>query len=152
MVQWLKKKSNFVFQLLCINIKHNFFGYLKITQPCSSRDAGGVLAYELTLFGPRGADYARNITTAPPHLFGRCGVSVKYIWNRNLTVPSIPYKRRPDFLLHMLFFLEVKIIMNLQLDYFGQLFQQLFTIFSTDNLLQISNVISSYFISKAKTH
>ena len=37
-----------------------------------------VLGYQLTLFGPRGADYARHITTAPPppHLFGRCGVSV----------------------------------------------------------------------------
>ena len=23
----------------------------------------------------KGADYARHITTAPPHLFGRCGVS-----------------------------------------------------------------------------
>ena len=49
------------------------------------RDAGGgggghvppqVLEYHLTLFGPRGADYARHITTGPPpHLFGRCGVS-----------------------------------------------------------------------------
>ena len=24
----------------------------------------------------KGADYARHITTVPPHLFGRCGVSV----------------------------------------------------------------------------
>ena len=31
--------------------------------------------YQLTLSGPRGADYARYITTGPPHLFGRCGVS-----------------------------------------------------------------------------
>ena len=41
------------------------------------RDAGGgggagghvppqVLGYQLTLFGPRGADYARHITTCPP--------------------------------------------------------------------------------------
>jgi hypothetical protein len=41
------------------------------------RDAGGggaggarappqVLGYQLTLFGPRGADYARHITTGPP--------------------------------------------------------------------------------------
>ena len=28
-----------------------------------------VLGYQLTLFGPRGADYARHITTAPPHIF-----------------------------------------------------------------------------------
>ena len=53
-----------------------------------SRDAGDgegqgghvppqVLGYQLTLFGPRGADYARHITTGPPHLFGRCGVSVQ---------------------------------------------------------------------------
>jgi hypothetical protein len=54
------------------------------------RDAGGggqgggacappqVLGYQLTLFGPRRADYARHITSAP-HLFGRCGVSVMYI-------------------------------------------------------------------------
>ena len=45
------------------------------------RDAGGggrqgghvppqVLGYQLTLFGPRGADYACHITSAPPHLFG----------------------------------------------------------------------------------
>ena len=35
------------------------------------------LGYQLTLFGPKGADYARNITTAPlPHIFGQCGVSV----------------------------------------------------------------------------
>ena len=33
-----------------------------------------VLGYQLTLFGPKGADYACYIT-APPHLFGRCGVS-----------------------------------------------------------------------------
>ena len=44
------------------------------------RDAGGggpqVLGYQLTLFEPWGADYARHITSAPPpHLFGRCGVS-----------------------------------------------------------------------------
>ena len=25
-----------------------------------------VLGYQLTLFGPRGADYARHITTGPP--------------------------------------------------------------------------------------
>ena len=41
-----------------------------------NRDAGGggaggahapqVLEYQLTLFGPRGADYARYITTGPP--------------------------------------------------------------------------------------
>ena len=34
-----------------------------------TRDAGGggtVLGYQLTLFGPRGADYARHITTGPP--------------------------------------------------------------------------------------
>ena len=40
------------------------------------RDAGGgaaggahapqVLGYQLTLFGPRGADYAHHITTVPP--------------------------------------------------------------------------------------
>ena len=45
--------------------------------PCGSRDAGGgraggyvpppqVLGYQLTLFGPRRADYARHITTCPP--------------------------------------------------------------------------------------
>ena len=28
-----------------------------------------VLGYQLTLFGPRGADYARHITTAPPQSF-----------------------------------------------------------------------------------
>ena len=26
----------------------------------------------------KGADYARHITTVPPHHFGRCGVSVTY--------------------------------------------------------------------------
>ena len=36
---------------------------------------GQVLVYQLTLFGLRGADYARHITTGP-HLFGRCGISV----------------------------------------------------------------------------
>ena len=35
-----------------------------------------VLGYQLTLFKPRGADYARILLLAP-HLFGRCGVSVK---------------------------------------------------------------------------
>ena len=41
--------------------------------------AGGqVLGYQLTPFGPRGADYARHITTCPPpHLLGWCGVSAK---------------------------------------------------------------------------
>ena len=38
-----------------------------------------VLGYQLILFGPRGADYAHHITTAPPHLFRQCGVSVQYI-------------------------------------------------------------------------
>ena len=42
----------------------------------TNRDAGGggaggacapqVLGYQLTLFGPRGADYPRHITTCPP--------------------------------------------------------------------------------------
>ena len=49
--------------------------------PLICRDAGGgggavghvptpqVLGYQLTLFGPRGADYARHITTGPPPSF-----------------------------------------------------------------------------------
>jgi hypothetical protein len=35
MVQWSKKNNLIsVFQLLCINRKHNFFRYVKITQLC----------------------------------------------------------------------------------------------------------------------
>jgi hypothetical protein len=37
-----------------------------------SRDAGGggqVLGYQLTLFGPRGADYAHHITAGPSPIF-----------------------------------------------------------------------------------
>jgi hypothetical protein len=39
---------------------------------------------QLTLFGPRGTDYASPITTAPPppHIFGRRGVSD---WEKILT-------------------------------------------------------------------
>ena len=57
-------------------------------QKNNNRDAGGggeggghvppqVLGYQLTLFGPREADYARHITSAP-HLFGQCGVSEQH--------------------------------------------------------------------------
>ena len=36
----------------------------------------GGRGYQITLFGPRGANYNRHITSAPPlHLFGRFGVS-----------------------------------------------------------------------------
>ena len=31
-----------------------------------SKQTCEVLGYQLTLFGPRGADYARHITTGPP--------------------------------------------------------------------------------------
>ena len=45
--------------------------------PSQSRDAG-VLGYQLTLFGPRGADYARHITTGPSiFLDDAAGVSAK---------------------------------------------------------------------------
>ena len=37
------------------------------------------MGYQLTLFRPRGTDYARHITTGPPHLFGRCAVSGSYM-------------------------------------------------------------------------
>ena len=40
-----------------------------------------VLGYQLTLFGPRGADYACHITTCPPpHLFGGGGISALPQW------------------------------------------------------------------------
>ena len=46
------------------------------------RDAGGGGACAPPSFGisvnpirTKGADYARHITTVPPHYFGRCGVS-----------------------------------------------------------------------------
>ena len=58
-----------------------------------TRDAGGggggqgrhvppqVLGYQLTLFGPRGADYARHITTGPP-IFLDDAASLKCIQGR----------------------------------------------------------------------
>ena len=60
--------------------KNNFFSSSRLHTQRRRRWGGHVppqvLGYQLTLFRPRGADYAHHITTGPPpQLFGRCGVS-----------------------------------------------------------------------------
>ena len=58
--------------------------YECLTETPEVGEPGG---YQLTLFEPRGADYARHITTGPPHLFGQCGASdlVSTIYGSNVS-------------------------------------------------------------------
>ena len=67
------------FSLVCITmisiLKCNF-----IVRDAGAGGAGGARAppsvgISVTPIRTKGADYARHITTVPPHHFGRCGVS-----------------------------------------------------------------------------
>ena len=63
-----------------VQVIYHLINHLNTVMLLVGRDAGGVgagghvppqvLGYQLTLFGPRGADYARYITTRPPIFLG----------------------------------------------------------------------------------
>ena len=49
-----------------------------------------VLGYQLTLFVPRGADYARHVTTCPP-IFSDDAASLTCILNQNAQVLTLAF-------------------------------------------------------------
>ena len=69
--------KNIFFQQMAVEFFKNF-SWFRLKLLSETPEVGGqgghvppqVLGYQLTLFGPKGADYARYITTCPPHLFG----------------------------------------------------------------------------------
>ena len=51
----------------------------KLLRDAGGGGPGGHFGYQLTLFGPRGADYARHITTGPPPIFLDDAASLLYV-------------------------------------------------------------------------
>ena len=76
MASFLSLQLKKIMQVLEIIIKYKMKLYVE-TPEVGGHVPPQVLGYQLTLFGPREADYARHITSAP-HLFGQCGVSEQH--------------------------------------------------------------------------